>query len=316
MTFKVLLIGCGNIGALYDIDQDNVLTHAKAYFRHPNFNLTVYDQDEDLATRISRKYKVDVIFYIDNSLLNQFDCVSICSPTSTHFHFLKMAFDAKVPVVICEKPVSNNLEELNDLADRYHKGSTKVIVNYMRRFQSDFEKLKLDIADLLKYEKLNHISIRYQRGFLNNCSHALDLLSFIIDKKLLITSPLITESINDHFESDPTLSMSFRWDSIQVHIIGLSNIKFSLFEIELYFEYTRISILEAGNQIKWMTAIEENKSLLVNKATEGTSKKNCLSDYMTQVIELANQLLLEDTKEDNFMHSIELNKLLIKTINK
>ena len=224
MAFKALLIGCGNIGALYDIDLDKVMTHAKAYFKHPDFVLSVYDQDIDLATRISKIYNLDVISFIDCDILKQFDCLSICTTTLSHTYYLKMAFDAKIPVVICEKPVSNSREELDELATIYQNSSTKVIVNYMRRFQPEFAILKEEILKRCIFEKLNHISIRYQRGFLNNCSHALDLISYIIDKALLITSPKITETVNDHFDKDPTLSMYFKWGDTQVHILGLNSI--------------------------------------------------------------------------------------------
>ena len=314
MAFRALLIGCGNIGALYDIDLDKVMTHAKAYFKHPDFVLSVYDQDIDLATRISKLYNLDVISFIDRDILKQFDCLSICTPTISHTYYLKMAFDAKVPVVICEKPVSNCKEELNELAKLYQNSSTKVIVNYMRRFQPEFAILKEEISKRCIFEKLNHISIRYQRGFLNNCSHAIDLLSYIIEKELLITSPKITETENDHFENDPTLSMYFKWGETQVHILGLSNINFSLFEIELYFENNRISILDAGNQIKWMKVCGVERKLLHNKEVEEKLKGNCLVDYMVPVIELANQHLLQNIKKDNFMISVELNRILINSI--
>jgi predicted dehydrogenase len=316
VAFKALLIGCGNIGALYDIDLDNVQTHAKAYFLHHNFELSVYDQDINLAKRVSGIYNTVAISDIDCNLLKQFDCLSICSPTTTHFNYLKMAFEAKVPLVICEKPISNCREELDELAAIYLNCSTKVIVNYMRRFQPDFAILKDEISTHRKTEKLNHISIRYQRGFLNNCSHALDLLSFIIGKPLVINSPDITQSINDHFENDPTLSMYFLWENTQVHILGLSDINFSLFEIELYFESSRISILDAGNQIKWMKASDKERKLLPNKAVERKLKDNCLVNYMIPIIELANQHLLKKIKEDNFMSSVELNRTLINSITK
>jgi predicted dehydrogenase len=316
VAFRALLIGCGKIGALYDIHLDKVMTHAKSYFKNPDFVLSIYDQDINLSKRISKIYKTDVISIIDYDSLKHFDCLSICSPTQTHAYYLKMAFEAKVPLVICEKPISNSIHDLDDLVTIYKNSSTKVIVNYMRRFQPDFIILKEEISKHCISEKLNHISIRYQRGFLNNCSHALDLLSFILDKILTITSPKIIESENDHFENDPTLSMYFNWDNTQVHILGLTNINFSIFEIELYFENNRISILDAGNKIKWMKSSVEEKKLFTNKEFELKIHENSLINYMVPIIELATKYLKQNIIEDNFLTSIELNRKLINLINK
>ena len=49
--FKALLIGCGNIGALYDFDNTQILTHAKGYALHPAFELTVFDINKELEIR-------------------------------------------------------------------------------------------------------------------------------------------------------------------------------------------------------------------------------------------------------------------------
>ena len=56
------------------------------------------------------------------------------------------------------------------------------------------------------------------------------------------------------------------------------------------------------------------RKLLDNKEVEEKLKGNCLVDYMVPVIELANQHLLQNIKEDNFMISLELNKILINSI--
>lgn len=311
---KVLLIGCGNIGAQYDIDTDDVLTHAKAYSVNPNFCLSVFDIDKNTVARVSKKYDAKILNELDVDIIKQFECVSICTPTHTHLEYLKLAIAAEIPVIICEKPVSDNINELKIIEISYKKSKSKILVNYIRRFQPAYIKLKKDFQRIIEKEKLLHISIRYQRGFLNNCSHALDLISFLIGKLLKIKNLVFNSSENDHFENDPTASLSFCWDESMVNILGLTNIEFSLFEIEFYFQNTRISIIEAGNKIVIMKAPIKRKYLLpLNNENKEVIDK-CLKNYMIPVISQAYMLLLNRKLNDNFVESIILNKEIIKII--
>lgn len=41
--YKALILGCGNIGAFYDYDTQEVVTHAKAFSEFDNIDVTVYD---------------------------------------------------------------------------------------------------------------------------------------------------------------------------------------------------------------------------------------------------------------------------------
>lgn len=53
--FNILLIGCGNIGALYDFQNDEILTHAKALNHHNLKSVFIYDTNSDLLQKVSQK---------------------------------------------------------------------------------------------------------------------------------------------------------------------------------------------------------------------------------------------------------------------
>ena len=55
---KVLVIGCGNIGALYDFKKDGVKTHVKAFVQNGNFDTIVFDRDKVLARRVGDHYNI------------------------------------------------------------------------------------------------------------------------------------------------------------------------------------------------------------------------------------------------------------------
>lgn len=308
--YKALVIGCGNIGAGYDFDNEQVLTHAKALSLNKNFSLTVYDTDSILASKVKEKYSCEAIEDIDVDSLSKFDCVSICSPTSTHYKYLSEAIDAKVKVIVCEKPVSSNIEELPELVKMYKSGTSKIIVNYTRRFQPAYTELKKFVSDLLKQEKLTNFSIRYQRGFINNCSHAADLIEFLTDKKFELTNIKKNNLVTDHFESDPTLSMTANLSDANVNVLGLSNVLFPYFDIDLYFESTKIEIKELGRTIEILKADERFTVLSSKKIFQ-----NCMKDNMIHVICKAEELLNNKNMQDNFISSVELNQRMLNYLN-
>lgn len=311
--YKALVIGCGNIGAGYDLDTDQVLTHVKAFSKNEKFLLSIFDTNKLLAKKISEKYNCNVVEEINNSTLTNFDCVSICSPTQTHFEYLTKTIDAKVKVIICEKPVSNNFLELQNLRNTFQKNSSRVIVNYFRRFQPSFIQLRKKIESIAQNEKLSNISIRYQRGFINNCSHAFDTIGFLMSKEIELTEIKKHNQINDHFENDSTLSIQAKWDETNVDILGLSNVLFSHFEIDLYFEFHKIIIKEAGQTIEIYKA--EKSPAFLKPLVNQTTYTDCLKNYMCPVIENAETLLNNHLLEDNFMQSVNLNQRMLNYLN-
>ena len=58
---EVLVIGCGNIGALYDIDKDEILTHVKAFSIDNRFDLTIFDDDSKILKLLNSKYDCKVL---------------------------------------------------------------------------------------------------------------------------------------------------------------------------------------------------------------------------------------------------------------
>lgn len=311
--YHALLIGCGNIGALYDLNSEQVLTHAKAYFLHPDFSLAVYDPDRDLMTRIAGLYDAEVVEEPNDELMRKFDCVSICSPTDTHVPLLRMAMGSGVPLVICEKPLSNNSGLLPELLQEYLQHNTRVLVNYIRRFQPGFVRLRECIREWNNTEVLRHISIRYQRGFINNASHAFDLLQFLLDSPMKLDQVHVSHAAPDHFTKDPTISLTANWDGAVVDVVGLSYVQYAHFEVDLFFTNHKVSIANAGNQIRISKAEPSDGAL--RPLSEMEMIEGGIRDYMKPVITLANEMLQDTKRGDNFAEALALNQHLLEIIN-
>jgi predicted dehydrogenase len=313
--YKALVVGCGNIGALYDLENDKILTHAKAFHFHNQFNFSVFDLDKQLARKVADKYNCEVIEKIDDEILRSFDCVSICTPTHTHYELLQQALNNRVKLVICEKPISNNASELSALHTLYKNGNSKILVNYIRRFQPAFSELSQVIAGIIEKETLTNIAIRYQRGFLNNCGHALDTIEFLLGHTLNLDNIKLNNIVYDQFPNDPTLSLQATHNKINIVITGLSDIKFSFFEIDIYFEYHYISIRNAGATIRVYRAEKDGRRFMPLQMLDTYSQDDCLSDYMKYVIEYAYGLLSGEKTTDNFSGSVNMNIRMLKYIN-
>lgn len=311
---KSLLVGCGNIGALYDLSNDKIITHAKAYSSSPFFELTIFDKDYSLVKIVADKYNCDVLNNIDDSL-KSFDCISICTPTTFHFELLEKAITKKTKLVICEKPISINEQELNKLLLLYKSNETFVLVNYFRRFLPKYDLLQSRIKSILRNDELKAVSIKYQRGFLNNCSHALDLLQYLFNQTIDLHDVKITNKVFDHFDSDPTISMNAFWDSVYIDIIGLPFVKYSYFEIDLFFNHTKISIKDAGNTIEIYSSILGDRYLNPLFIEKDFPIFNCLENYMESVMKRALEILDDKFHSDNFCESLELNLKMLKIIN-
>lgn len=307
---NALLIGCGNIGARYDLDDpEKIWTHAKAFSKSDGIRFTVTDSDNDLATKIGRHYNAAVI-PLDNDLdLSGFDLVSIATPTQTHFSYIKQAIKHNVKVVICEKPVAAKLEELQAIEALYHSGSTKVIVNYMRRFQPAYHELKKYLeSDLID---CRGISIKYQRGFLNNGSHAFDLIEYLFQTEIDFSRFNAGNAFYDAFPFDPTITGCCSLNEIPVTMLGIASASYAIFEIELFFPSHKIVICHSGDEIRFYKADPRFGNLAEDVQMR---KTGILSRYMLPVMNKALKCLENPNEPDNVLNSIALNKKMLHVI--
>ncbi len=310
--YSALIIGCGNIGAGYDFNTDQILTHAKALQHNQNFAFSIFDTNKNLTQAVSKKYNCKVMNEINVNVLSEFDCVSICTPTTTHSEYLIKAIEAKTRVIICEKPVSDKYSDLELLRELYEKNSSKIIVNYTRRFHPSYKKLREDIEKISVREKLTNISIRYQRGFLNNCSHAFDTIEYLMNQEIKLTEIKKHNSANDHFENDPTISIQAFWNDTNMNVLGLSYVKFSHFEIDIYFQYHKIIINESGQRIEILRS--EKEAEFLNPLTQQNVYTECLKNQMVHVISRTEDLLADKRSKDNFIGSLKLNQRMLNIL--
>jgi predicted dehydrogenase len=309
---EALLIGCGNIGALYDINdkEEKVLSHAKSYFLYKNkINLTITDTDNEKINLIRSKYQFKILKETIN--YKNYDIVSLTTPTVTHYEYLKKMMEQNVPLIFCEKPVAVSIDELLTLKNIHKTSTSKIVVNYIRRFNPQYSKLKNYILQNELNNKLVTVNIKYSRGFLNNASHALDIIQFLFQQKISFTCLKIHKRDFDVFESDPTVSGNFTFNTAQVNLIGLNEINYTIFEIEFYFTNTIVQLLNSGNEIKVLEYNSNENKFYINKELHF---ENLLNKYMEDVFNFGLKILENKNINDNFKDSIDLNLEMAKAL--
>lgn len=307
--FKALIIGCGNIGSDYDFNNDEVTTHAKAFSISKNIEFSVADLNKEKAKKVAARYNIPFYTSLNRDTLSRFDIISVCTNTQFHFEYLKTLLSLREKLVICEKPIVSSLSEISQLK-KMKPNPNGILVNYIRRFQPGFKILKKRLTRLLQQEIIHRIIIRYQRGILNNGSHALDILSFLLDSEIDFKKFQLISKEYDVFEYDPTITANFLLKKVPVMLVGYTGLSYSIFEIDIYLGSWKICIEDSGDTIRYFKAKKGELSEL-----EVLKQQDVMKNYMIPVVDQAIKCL-KKKEQTNFNSALKINEQILKLISK
>lgn len=247
---RALIVGCGNIAGLFDqgrSQSDLPYTHAGAYTRDGRFSLAVcVEPDDNRRTEYMAAWDVPVGFRAIEEVLDSgyhFDVISICSPTTCHAHDLEIALRLKPKLIFCEKPVTTSLAETERLVEECRKNNILLAVNYSRRFDPDVSKLQTDMQ-AGRWGQLRSVVGYYNKGILNNGSHMLDLLNFLVGPMDIVK---VGKPIQDFFPNDPTVPVWLEGpQGVPVHLVCGHAEDYAIFELQLIFSRGMLTMEEGG----------------------------------------------------------------------
>lgn len=130
---RFALLGAGFIGSV----------HAANLAVHPAVDFAfVYDIDQSRAAALAARYGASATTDLQQVFdSNTVDAVLIASSTDTHADHLRRGADAGV-AVLCEKPIDLDLQRAVDAVAYASARSTRVMVDFNRRFDRDYAELK------------------------------------------------------------------------------------------------------------------------------------------------------------------------------
>ncbi|MAS82680.1 MAG: hypothetical protein CMF45_08325 [Legionellales bacterium] len=250
-TLNVLIIGCGNIAGDLDSDREidsPPLTHAGAYTTHPYFKISgCYDIDYEKCQNFSKTWNIPHAYKSFEEIIKskiKFDVISICSPTKYHSDDLLTYLRLNPKLVFCEKPLTASTKDSYELIRTYKNKNILLAVNYSRRWDNHITNLKSEINKNLR-GKLRSIVGYYNKGILNNGSHLIDLITFLIGD-ISIKS---VSSVDQHNSaSDPDVCVVFEGlKSIPIILVpGAQANDFSIFEMHMTFEKGMLTMHDSG----------------------------------------------------------------------
>jgi predicted dehydrogenase len=264
-TYKVLIIGCGNIAGDYDLQQPEdamPLGHAKAFLKHGGFKLAAC-VEPDLLKQTAFKQRWDVpkgytSLNDPNLEVGWFDVISICSPTIHHAEHIKTALELKPKLIFCEKPVASSLRDSQRVVKECAEHQVLLAVNYSRRWSPQVVRLKEDL-DKRQWGSVRSVSAVYNKGILHNGSHMLDLFICLFGS-LQITS--VGLPVYDFFSDDPSIDVTFRTNQGMPIQLNVSNAKdYTIFEMQIVTEKGVIGMEDGGT--RWRFRIAKPSDQLV-----------------------------------------------------
>ncbi len=143
---RVGVIGVGAMGQ----------RHCRVYSTLRRVQLVgVYDSNPEVGNRVAQQYDI-ICFEQLGDLLEQVDAVSLVTPTLFHFDLAMQCIDRGVHVLI-EKPITQTVEQAEQLAQAAERNDMVVQVGHLERFNPTF----LELKNVL--ESVNPLAINFRR---------------------------------------------------------------------------------------------------------------------------------------------------------
>ena len=165
---NTILFGFGRAGKI----------HYNNLLENNNFNLTHVIELYDITSEIKENIKfvnINDKHKISNLMEdNNIKMVIVASPTKTHYEITKMALNNNKHVFI-EKPLTNNLDEINECFNLAEQNNLKLFVGYNRRYDPTIRQIKEDV----KNNKIGKIN--YALTISHEIYHQIFLKSYLMD---------------------------------------------------------------------------------------------------------------------------------------
>lgn len=250
---KLGIIGCGNIGSLWDeknFNPDFPKTHIHSALQSDKFELVgICDNNVERLCAAASFWKIPATFENYNDLLDQgLDAVGIATPEKvSRSEIIHSAISHGVKGILCEKPLANSDEELELIQKIVNDSGIKFVINFIRRFDSNLLKIK-KIIDEQTLGVVQKVICHYGKGIKNNGSHLLDILDWFFGQPNEVST---LGTVKDPWNKDPTMHGMLTYENdMKVFLTAQSSEFYTVFEIDLFLTKGRIRILNGGREIE------------------------------------------------------------------
>ena len=182
MMIKIALVGCGYIGGFADDTgkRQQIYSHAKAISKIKECKLVACcDSNKSNLEKFVDRWQVEKSYTNMKEMLveTEVDILVIATPTTEHHKNILEALKYPIKSIFCEKPLSMNTSDSNELIELCEKKGVVLAVNYMRRWDNLYH----DCRKLLLSNELgviNSIVAYVDTALYMNSIHMIDLIDF------------------------------------------------------------------------------------------------------------------------------------------
>ena len=248
-VFDAVIIGCGAIAGGYDAADpasDTVLTHAKAYESHAGFRLVAcVDPNAEQRQAFQQRWNIPHGFDHLAAVDVPFDVASVCAITDVHADVLEQLLTRPLRAVWAEKPITSDVDSAARLVAAYEQAGIPLCVNHLRRWAPGIVALRDEIASG-QWGLLQGGTGLYTKGLLNNGSHMLDVVDFLLGPVVPVAH---LWDAADGRDQDKTSDVVVQVGDARLTLMGADGTHYSVFELDLLFAQGRVCLVESAFQV-------------------------------------------------------------------
>jgi predicted dehydrogenase len=190
--FRVGIIGCGWMGK----------SHAQAYAELDAVQMVAAsDTHPTSLAELQEEHGIPSGYadYHDMLAKEDLDIVSVCSWPGLHASMSIAAAEAKVPGIICEKPMARTLAEADAMIAAAEQHGSKLVIGHQGRFRKQTNAMRSLIADGA-IGRVEMLYIQQAGGLTNSSIHNVDYARYILGDPTVAWVMGSVERRTDRFE--------------------------------------------------------------------------------------------------------------------
>lgn len=192
------------------------------------------------------------------------DGIVVSTTSPSHYEIIKYAIEKKIKYIACEKSFTTSVKQADELITMLSSSSTRLTVNYSRRFSEKYNSLKKDILVTGILGRPKCVVITSGAGGLSALgTHFFDLCTFILESKVQSVHAI---PINKHLPNprghefeDPGGYVLLNFDNETRAFIDLGDDLGVQFMIEIICEFGRILIDELNETLTVRARSKEDR---------------------------------------------------------
>lgn len=264
MNYRAAVIGAGRIGLALEGDplRPKPATHAGMWAAHPQTELVALCDPDPSLRETADELVPGVACYRDAEAMlsaERPDIVSIASHQDTHVQLGLLAVKHGASAVLCEKPLSDDTKEGQELIQAAESAGTRLIVNHARRFDEMLQSLAGRISDGLIGDVLQ-VTGWYVYGLQSTGTHLVDLLRMLLKSsvgEISWVSGWKNPKDPFHPPGDPCIDAVLGFESGAKAMLQSLNMKdYDCFEVSIFGRTGKVSLDDRGRRAKIYPALD------------------------------------------------------------